>query len=186
MQSGGTLPPIIAGNTATNVTRLGRLTRFTYMKRKTRRERLMISARFFIRRHARNSLVSLAPVVPAQPPALAVIDGTLFRLTRKGATAGFLPPLATAVLEFHRGPLCTYVREHPSGLLPGIPNLYCVDASLRLQWMADWPDPADPCTRILDVTANAVIAEAASGATVILDAFSGTLLRVEHPNTATG
>jgi hypothetical protein len=110
-----------------------------------------------------------------------VIDGTLFRLTRKGATAGFLAPLATAVLEFHRGPLCIYVREHPFGLLPGIPNLYCVDASLRLQWMAEWPDPADPCTRILESGGEHLIAEAASGNVVRINAHDGRLLGIERP-----
>ncbi|MEO7411854.1 MAG: hypothetical protein ABIZ81_00735 [Opitutaceae bacterium] len=117
--------------------------------------------------------------MPVLPSALAVIDGTLFRLTRKGATAGFLTPLATAVLEFQRGPLCIYIREHPFGLLPGISNLYCVDASLRLQWMAEWPDAADPCTRIVEIDGGQLIAEAASGAVVRIDALSGRLLGVE-------
>lgn len=120
------------------------------------------------------------------PSALAVIDGTLFRLTRKGAPAGFLTPLATAVLEFQRGPLCVYVREHPFGLLPGIPNLYCVDASLRLQWLAEWPDPADPCVRIVKVAGDQLVAEAASGAVVRLDAHTGRLLQVEHAVAAAG
>lgn len=120
------------------------------------------------------------------PSALAVIDGTLFRLTRKGAPAGFLAPLATAVLEFHRGPMCVYVREHPFGLLPGIPNLYCVDAALRLQWMAEWPDPADPCTRIVEVSGAQLVAESAAGAIVRIDAHNGRLLRVERPVAAAG
>jgi hypothetical protein len=124
--------------------------------------------------------------VPALPSALAVIDGTLFHLTRKGASAGFLTPLATAVLEFKRGPMCIYIREHPFGLLPGIPNLYCVDASLRLQWIAEWPDASDPCTRIRDVRPDQLVAEAASGTIVRLDAHSGRLLAVEQPVAATG
>jgi hypothetical protein len=115
-----------------------------------------------------------------------VIDGTLFHLTRHGKAAGFLAPLATAVLEFQRGPMCIYVREHPFGLLPGIPNLYCVDASLRLQWLADWPDPMDPCSRIVECGAKHLIAETASGAVVTLDALTGRLLRVDQPAAATG
>lgn len=110
----------------------------------------------------------------------------LFRLTRKGATAGFLAPLATAVVEFRRGPLCIYVREHPYGLLPGISNLYCVDEALRLQWMAEWPDPADPCAQILELMGDTLIAESISGARVQLDARNGRLLRVESPMAATG
>jgi hypothetical protein len=108
-----------------------------------------------------------------------VIDGTLRHLSRDGAPAGVLAPLATAVLEFRRGPMCVYVREHPYGLLPGIPNLYCVDGALRLQWMAEWPDQTDPCTRILEVRAGTLIAESASGAIVRLDAHNGRLLAVE-------
>jgi hypothetical protein len=115
-----------------------------------------------------------------------VIDGTLFRLTRKGAPTGFLSPLATAVLEFQRGPMCVYVREHPFGLLPGIPNLYCVDGALRLQWLAEWHDPADPCTRIVEISGAQLVVEAASGALVRLDAHTGRLLRVEHAVAATG
>jgi hypothetical protein len=124
--------------------------------------------------------------VPTLPPALALIDGTLFRLTRKGTTAGFLAPLATAVVEFRRGPLCIYVREHPYGLLPGIPNLYCVDAALRLQWMAEWPDASDPCARILETGVDTLVAEAVSGTIVRLDARNGRLLRIESPMAATG
>jgi hypothetical protein len=131
-------------------------------------------------------LLSLAPAVATLPSALAVIDGTLFRLTRKGAPAGSLTPLATAVLEFQRGPMCVYVREHPFGLLPGIPNLYCVDASLRLQWLAEWPDPADPCVRIVEISGAQLIAEAASGATVYLDPHTGRLLRIEHAVAVAG
>jgi len=131
-------------------------------------------------------LLWAAPAVATHPSALAVIDGSLLRLTRKGAPAGFLTPLATAVLEFKRGPLCIYVREHPFGLLPGIPNLYCVDASLRLQWLAEWHDPADPCVRIVEIAGYHLVAEAASGARVRLDAHNGRLLRVEHPVAATG
>src|SRR5882724_11416434 len=114
-------------------------------------------------------------MVSKPPPALAVIDGALCHLTREGAPAGFYAPLATAVVEFHRGPMCVYVREHPYGLLPGIPNLYCLDGSLRLLWLAEWPDPADPCAKIVDITSETLVAESASGAIVRLDARSGSL-----------
>lgn len=115
-----------------------------------------------------------------------MIDGSLFRLTRKGAPAGFLAPIATAVVEFRRGPMCIYVRELPYGLLPGIPNLYCVDGALRLQWMAEWPDPSDPCVRIVTATDRVLVAESASGALVRLDSRDGHLLSVERPMAATG
>lgn len=82
--------------------------------------------------------------------------------------------------------MCTYVREHPYGLLPGIPNLYCVDNALRLQWMAEWPDPADPCTRIIETVGDALVTESASGAIVRIDAHTGRLIGVQPPMAATG
>ncbi len=117
-------------------------------------------------------------------PPLAVIDGVLCQLTRAGARAGGYLPLATAVVEFRPGPLCYYVREHPFGLLPGLPNLYCLDGALRLQWLAEWPESAGPCTGIRGEADGALVALAASGALVWLDAGSGRLLRIEQPMAA--
>jgi hypothetical protein len=110
--------------------------------------------------------------------ALAVIDGTLCVLTREGARSGGYAPLATAVVEFRHGPLRVYVREHPYGLLPGIPNLYCLDGDFRLQWMAEWPDPADPCARILRDEGDTLLVESVNGALVRLDGLTGRLLGV--------
>lgn len=115
------------------------------------------------------------------PPALAVIDGTLCQLTRDGARAAGHSPLATAVLEFRHGSLRYYVREHPHGLLPGLPNLYCLDGAFRLQWMAEWPDLADPCDAILGEEGSTVLARATSGAIVRLDADTGRLLGASQP-----
>ena len=112
-------------------------------------------------------------------PALAVIDGTLCQITRTGARAGGHAPLATAVVEFLPGPLCYYVREHPYGLLPGLPNLYCLDGAFRLQWIAEWPDAVGPCTAIEREEAGELVVSAASGAVVRLDAGTGRLRRVE-------
>ena len=119
-------------------------------------------------------------------PALAVIDGSLCQLTRRGTRAGCHVPLATAVVEFHHGPLCVYVREHPYGLLPGIPNLYGLDAALRLQWMAEWPTPADPCAKILGEEGGVLSVESVSGTRITLDAHTGRLLGVALPMAATG
>ena len=118
------------------------------------------------------------------PPALAVIDGTLCLLTREGARTSGYAPLATAVVEFRQGPFRVYVREHPYGLLPGISNLYCLDGNFRLQWMAEWPDPADPCARIVAEDGDTLVVESMSGALVRLDAHTGRLLGVAQAMAA--
>ena len=112
-------------------------------------------------------------------PALAVIEGSLCQLSRNGARAAGYLPLATAVVEFQQGSLRYYVREHTFGLLPGLPNLYCLDGAFRLQWMADWPDYSDPCAGIVGEEGDPLVAVSASGRTVRLDALSGRLLGVE-------
>lgn len=118
------------------------------------------------------------------PPALAVIDGSLCLLTREGARAAGHAPLATAVIEFHHGPMCFYVREHPHGLLPGISNLYCLDGALRLQWIAEWPEPSDPCATIVGREGETLVAVSIRGTVVRLDANSGRLLGTEQPMAA--
>lgn len=105
-----------------------------------------------------------------------MIDGALCQLGRAGGRAVWHVPLATAVVEFRRGPLCTYVREHPYGLLPGLANLYCLDGAHRLQWMAEWPRPDDPCAGIVDEVDGVLIAVSVAGMFVRLDAATGRLL----------
>jgi hypothetical protein len=109
-------------------------------------------------------------------PGLAVIDGALCELGLFGSKTLSHAPLATAVVEFRRGPLCTYVREHPFGLLPGLPNLYCLDGANRLQWMAEWPDGSDPCAVIVDEADGVLTTMSVNGSTVRLDAATGRLL----------
>ena len=115
-----------------------------------------------------------------------MIDGTLCQLTRQGSRAASHAPLATAVVEFLPGPLRFYVREHPHGLLPGIPNLYCLAAALRLQWMAEWPESAGACIRILEADERSLLVEAATGELVRFDADTGRLIEVLTPMAAAG
>lgn len=117
-------------------------------------------------------------------PALAVIDGALCQLTRHGTRAAGHAPLATAVVEFRQGAFRTYVREHPYGLLPGLPNLYCLDGAFRLLWLAEWPDPSDPCIAIADEEDGTLVAQAASGRLIRLDADTGRLLSIVQPMAA--
>lgn len=98
------------------------------------------------------------------------------RLGRFGGRAVWHAPIASAVVEFRRAPFRTYVREHPYGLLPGLPNLYCLDGAHRLRWMAEWPDPGDPCARIVGETGGVLVAESAAGVRVRLEAATGRLL----------
>ena len=118
-------------------------------------------------------------------PALAVLDGSLVPLSRDGRRAAGRTPQATAIVEFHRGAFRCYVREHPFGLLPGIPNLYCLRPDLGLEWLAEWPDHTDPCARILGEDGETLVVQSVSGQTIHLASDTGRLLRVETPLAAT-
>ena len=82
--------------------------------------------------------------------------------------------------------MCVYVRELPYGLLPGIPNLYCLDADMRMMWMAEWPAICGPCTRIIDASGDILITESSSGAIIRLNAHTGTILGIDQPMAAAG
>lgn len=111
-------------------------------------------------------------------PAIAVIDGTLCRLNRTGRVVVRHAPLATAVLEFRHGPMRLYVREHPFGLLPGVPNVYCLDGDFRLLWLAEWPLDDDLCGRIVEETEGELVLESLNGSIVRLEAATGKVLNV--------
>ncbi len=117
---------------------------------------------------------------------LAVIDGALCLLTRQGAKSRRHQPLATAVVEFRQSPFRTLVREHPFGLLPGIPNLYCLDGAFRLQWLAEWTDASDPFVALLDETPTTLRAQTTSGKVVTFDANTGRLVSVAARMAAVG
>ena len=111
-------------------------------------------------------------------PALAVLEGALCLINRTGQRRVGHAPLATAIVEFRQGPLRYYVREHTFGLLPGMPNLYCLDADFRLQWMAEWSDASDPFASIVDEEGGVLVLATVSGRTVRLDSLTGRLLGV--------
>ncbi len=125
-------------------------------------------------------------VLTSETPAFAIVEGALCVLNRRGVRTTQHAPLATAVVEFRRGRFRWYVREHPYGLLPGIPNLYCLDAALRLQWMAEWPVGEEPCAGILAEEAGALVTVSSSGNFVRLDAATGALLSVTAPMAQAG
>lgn len=115
-----------------------------------------------------------------------MLEGALYGLGPFGSRLIRHEPLATAVVEFCRKPLRTYVREHPYGLLPGLPNLYCLDGAHRLMWMAEWPLPDDPCARIVDEANGELVAESASGVVVVLEAATGRFIASSAPTQAAG
>ena len=119
-------------------------------------------------------------------PASAIIDGTLCQIDRLGMRSVACAPLGSAVVEFRHGPLQFYVREHPFGLLPGMANLYCLDADLRLRWMAAWPYTNDPCAAIIGEEGGILVAQSTAGLIVRLDAFNGRLLSCENTVAAAG
>jgi hypothetical protein len=94
--------------------------------------------------------------------------------------------LATAVVEFRQSPFRTLVREHPFGLLPGMPNLYCLDGAFRLQWMAEWNDAADPFVALVGEDATTLRAQTSSGKVVTFDLNTGRLIQVEARMAAVG
>ncbi len=114
-----------------------------------------------------------------------MIDGALCQLSRDGNHTAAHAPLATAVVEFCRGPRCFYVREHPHGLLPGIPNLYCLDRELRLQWLAEWPLTDDPCASIANVEDDTLTVVSTRGVRVRFEANTGRLLDQTPPAAPT-
>jgi hypothetical protein len=118
--------------------------------------------------------------------SFAVLEGALYGLGPFGSRMVRHEPLATAVVEFCRKPLRTYVREHPYGLLPGLPNLYCLDGAHRLLWMAEWPHVDDPCARIVDEVDGELVVESASGVIVLLDAATGRFVTSSVASQATG
>lgn len=122
--------------------------------------------------------------VTTTSPAIAVIDGKLCRLSRTGTVTVAHAPLATAVMEFRHGPMRMYVREHPYGLLPGVPNLYCLDPNFRMLWLAEWPYADDLCGRLVDEADNVLVAESVGGLTVRLDATSGRVIQCQQAVTA--
>lgn len=148
------------------------------------RQRLAISRKIFVAGRELSCCFLPPRTVNTLTPALAVIDGSLCRLTREGNRREQYAPLATAVVEFRQRPMRVIVREHPYGLLPGLPNLYCLDGAFRLKWMAEWPDASDPCIRIVEDQDDLLRVESASGALIELDAHTGRVAKVTRPLAA--
>lgn len=130
----------------------------------------------FVAESPANREAFVSRLVTTFSPAFAVIDGNLCRLNRTGSVSAVHAPLATAVMEFRPGPMRLYVREHPYGLLPGVPNVYCVDPSFRMLWLAEWPFADDLCAKLVDEVDDTLVVETGRGTTLRLDAATGRVI----------
>lgn len=116
----------------------------------------------------------LPPPNPETTAALAILDGALCRLNRRGKVAQRHRPLGSAIMEFH--PLADgryLVRESAFGLLPGISNLYCVDAELHQIWLAEPPVDGALYSEPLQVAGDLAICPTTSGGRSLLDLATG-------------
>lgn len=113
---------------------------------------------------------------PEATDSLAIIDGALCRLNRRGKVARRHAPLGSAIVEFK--PLADgrlLVRERPADMLPGFANLYCLDANLRQVWLAEPPPDGALFAEPMALLDSAVTCQTTSGHTLRLDLASGRL-----------
>ncbi|HNW41298.1 MAG TPA: hypothetical protein PKN08_05290 [Opitutaceae bacterium] len=111
---------------------------------------------------------------PEATDSLAIIDGALCRLNRRGKVARRHAPLGSAIVEFR--PLADgrlLVRERPADMLPGFANLYCLDADLRQVWLAEPPADGALFTEPMSLDAGSATCGTTSGHTLRLDLASG-------------
>jgi hypothetical protein len=114
---------------------------------------------------------------PEDSSALAIIDGALCRMNRKGRAVVRHAPIGTAVVQFlaaSEGRLI--VRESTFGFLPGFSNLYCLDSALRLIWFAELPSETDLYAGPVTEEAGVLVCVSAAGVAGRLDPASGKIL----------
>jgi hypothetical protein len=114
---------------------------------------------------------------PEDSNSLAIIDGALCRMNRKGRAVVRHAPIGTAVVQFlaaSEGRLM--VREHTFGFLQGFSNLYCLDRALRLIWFADLPAETDLYAGPVTEEAGMLVCTSAAGVACRLDPTTGKIL----------
>jgi len=114
---------------------------------------------------------------PEDSNSLAIIDGALCRMNRKGRAVTRHEPVGTAVVQF----LATsdgrlMVREHTFGFLQGFSNLYCLDGALRLIWFADLPAETDLYAGPVTEGSGVLVCTSAAGLACRLDPANGKIL----------
>ena len=113
---------------------------------------------------------------PEDSNSLAIIDGALCRMNRKGRAVVRHAPIGTAVVQFlaaSEGRLM--VREHTFGFLQGFSNLYCLDGALRLIWFAELPSETDLYAGAVVEEAGKLVCTSAAGVGCRLDPASGKI-----------
>lgn len=119
---------------------------------------------------------SKTPPNPDDPNSLAIIDGALCRMNRKGRAVVRHAPIGTAVVQFLNVGDRLIVREHAFGFLQGFSNLYCLDAALRLIWFAELPAESDLYAGTVTAEAGVLVCDSADGCTCRIDAASGRIV----------
>jgi outer membrane protein assembly factor BamB len=117
---------------------------------------------------------------PEDSNSLAIIDGALCRMNRKGRAVVRHEPIGTAVVQFlAAGEGRLIVREHTFGILPGFSNLYCLDSALRLIWFADLPAETDLYAGPVMVESGMLVCASTAGVVCRLDPATGKILASE-------
>ena len=125
---------------------------------------------------------------PEDSNSLAIIDGALCRVNRKGRAVTRHEPIGSAVVQF----LATsdgrlIVREYSFGFLQGFSNLYCLDRVLRLIWFAELPSETDLYAGAVTEEAGVFVCTSAAGVACRLDPATGNILSsapAAHPIAA--
>jgi len=114
---------------------------------------------------------------PEDSNSLAIIDGALCRVNRKGRAVTRHEPIGSAVVQF----LATsdgrlIVREYSFGFLQGFSNLYCLDSALRLIWFAELPSETDLYAGAVTEEAGVFVCTSAAAVACRLDPATGNIL----------
>ena len=123
---------------------------------------------------------------PEDINSLAIIDGALHRVNRKGRAVMRHAPIGTAVVQFLNRGGKLIVREHEFGFLPGFSNLYCLDEALRLIWFAELPGENDLYAGTVREDAGMLVCDSAEGFACCIDPASGKIQSKERQSRAAG
>ena len=114
---------------------------------------------------------------PEDPCSLAILDGALCRVNRKGRAVLRHPPIGTAVVQFRVLPSGNIVAlEHPYGFLDGFANLTCLDERLRLLWFFASPPDGGLYAELGAETETTLTARSTGGVECTFDVRDGQLL----------